>query len=504
MNQTERLEEKAEVDCVLESGILGQSTNLVRMFRIICDRFFEDPESPVKEYTIAVEGLGRPLDFDPHLDPIVRVTAHQLRKRLKDYYAGEGQHHTLQIALPRGRYSPQFIRQSTLEATLAELPIREIPHVATEQETALIVEAAHPEPIMASPRRRVRPAWIAAAVFCALAVAVGVTLHFSKGRAGADTTVLRQAVPASLPKGQVFRMLVGDNRDPFKDEAGNNWTADRFCEGGNTFRLAPQKIIGTVTPEIFLAGRHGKFHCSFPAPAGLYEAHLYFAETADVEDATQHSVLSFNRNPVKSVDVIDFAPGRNVATEKLIPGLEPGRDGRISLEFIDGSSLLNAIELVPVENRRLQPIRISIGDKDYLDDSGALWISDRFFTGGRRSYSGYGENGASGIQYRSARVGHFTYSIPVVSGATYTVRLHFVESWFGSQEDGKATGRRIFDVACNGKTLLKDFDVFAESGRTPIIKTFHHIEPNGLGKIDLEFLPVEDYAIVNGIEIIEE
>jgi hypothetical protein len=41
---------------------------------------------------------------------------------------------------------------------------------------------------------------------------------------------------------------------------------------------------------------------------------------------------------------------------------------------------------------------------------------------------------------------------------TYTVRLHFAEP------DGLPAGRRLFDVALQGETVLKDLDIAAEAG----------------------------------------
>ena len=114
-------------------------------------------------------------------------------------------------------------------------------------------------------------------------------------------------------------------------------------------------------------------------------------------------------------------------------------------------------------------------------------------------------DGSTESQYSWARIGHFTYSIPVDPDETYTVRLHFIEPWFGNQNSGVGgKGSRIFDVTCNGIGLLKGFDIFAEGGTGPVVKTFAHIAPNGLGKIELEFTPVNNYALVSGIEVVPE
>ena len=41
-------------------------------------------------------------------DPLVRVEAGRLRRRLLEYYVAEGQRNPLRIDLPRGRYAPEF------------------------------------------------------------------------------------------------------------------------------------------------------------------------------------------------------------------------------------------------------------------------------------------------------------------------------------------------------------------------------------------------------------
>ncbi len=63
----------------------------------------------IKGYTIAVEALGRPEDFNPVTDPIVRVEAARLRRRLETYYTGSGAGDPLRISIPKGSYTPRFL-----------------------------------------------------------------------------------------------------------------------------------------------------------------------------------------------------------------------------------------------------------------------------------------------------------------------------------------------------------------------------------------------------------
>jgi len=59
----------------------------------------------LKGYTIAVEVFARPPDFDAQTDPLVRVEAGRLRRRLIEYYADEGRDDPVRLELPRGSYA---------------------------------------------------------------------------------------------------------------------------------------------------------------------------------------------------------------------------------------------------------------------------------------------------------------------------------------------------------------------------------------------------------------
>jgi TolB-like protein len=62
-------------------------------------------------YPIAVEVLGRDASFDPQNDPVVRMEAGRLRRRLERYYLGAGQSDPIRIDVPKGGYAPIFTRQ---------------------------------------------------------------------------------------------------------------------------------------------------------------------------------------------------------------------------------------------------------------------------------------------------------------------------------------------------------------------------------------------------------
>ncbi len=108
--------------------------------------------------------------------------------------------------------------------------------------------------------------------------------------------------------------------------------------------------------------------------------------------------------------------------------------------------------------------------------------------------------------YQVQRFGHFNYSIPVVEGGRYTLKLHFAETWFGLNAEG-GEGSRVFHVYCNGSTLLKSFDILQASGGVAgsvLVEVFHNLPASPQGKLELSFVPVVNYALVAGIEVEEE
>ncbi|MCX2723868.1 hypothetical protein [Roseibium salinum] len=68
----------------------------------------DNDREKIKGYTIAVGALGRPDDFNPVTDPIVRVEAARLRRRLTKYYEGSGSSDPIHITIPKGSYAPDF------------------------------------------------------------------------------------------------------------------------------------------------------------------------------------------------------------------------------------------------------------------------------------------------------------------------------------------------------------------------------------------------------------
>lgn len=62
----------------------------------------------MREQQIAIEALGRPANFDPKIDPIVRVSIASIRERLQTYFEQEGSAEPIRLTLPKGQYRLLF------------------------------------------------------------------------------------------------------------------------------------------------------------------------------------------------------------------------------------------------------------------------------------------------------------------------------------------------------------------------------------------------------------
>ncbi|MGV8854422.1 MAG: hypothetical protein ACOH2L_07215 [Devosia sp.] len=87
---------------------IARSPQLAGFLDYIVKRTLAGDEQSIKAYSIAVDVLGRSVDFDPQSDPIVRVQARRLRGLLEEYYRGPGHADPVRIGLPVGRYVPEF------------------------------------------------------------------------------------------------------------------------------------------------------------------------------------------------------------------------------------------------------------------------------------------------------------------------------------------------------------------------------------------------------------
>jgi hypothetical protein len=103
----------AQLDRILASVAFAEAERASRVLRFVVTCALDGRADQIKESVIGVEVLGRSPSFDPKTDPIVRVEAGRLRARLNSYYLNEGNGDTVQIAMPKGGYVPEFSERAS-------------------------------------------------------------------------------------------------------------------------------------------------------------------------------------------------------------------------------------------------------------------------------------------------------------------------------------------------------------------------------------------------------
>ena len=118
---------REHLDRVLESPGLRGSERLVRFLRFTVEAKLNGDEGTIKEYLIGREVFDRGEDYDPRLDPIVRVEARRLRKKLDEYYsASPPEAGGLRITFPKGSYTPEFVSPAVAPLQLVKSPSRRL------------------------------------------------------------------------------------------------------------------------------------------------------------------------------------------------------------------------------------------------------------------------------------------------------------------------------------------------------------------------------------------
>ncbi len=500
-------EQRLALNSVLASSIFKKSPGIARLLQYICEKYFCGDTENVKEYSIAVDVFHRPESFDPANDSIVRVEIYRLRKKLREFYTGEGAHQTLEIVIATGQYIPEFISR---------------PAPASPSETAEASQDGFPllESIFGDIQSAGKPAkqplpykvLLAASALVALLYLVLVGLVVFNHSRRLHTENIPPRAPSASDSSTAntdVRIRCGYTKSMFRDAQGNIWSGDRYFLGGAPTEVPNQHITGTRDSQLYLTYRAGTFSYKIPLKPGTYEMRLYFSETTYGPTTTlgggeNSRVFNVQRNGQPLLTLFDIASdaGVNTADIRVFKDIHPGPDGYLKLDFTGslGLPMINAIEIVPGTPHRLHTIRMVAQNNFFVDSAGNLWSPDSYFSGGHLAAdkTAVSETSDPGL-YAGERYGNFSYAIPAYPGK-YSLTLYFSEKYWGLiTSKGSGAGNRVFDVFCNGTALIRNLDIAKEVGPgRALLKTFHGLQPNAQGKLIVSFIPDQNYALVAG------
>ena len=430
---------KAELKALIASGIFAKAPSLALLLDYVCTKYFEGQANQIKEYSIAVEALGRPSSFDPKQDSIVRVEAFRLRKRLKQYYENEGAGRHVRIVVPSGQYVPQFLENgwsaSNGEAHDAgpdpgddeEVALEAAAQAASNRELA--IAPAPPivgPPTIVQPRllSRVRLAGFLGLILMVAAL-VAAVWYFRAHWPAMAVTEPKTSVPLGSESEEI-RILCGASGERHVDRAGNIWSSDRFFRGGSVFAAPNHVIHRTPDPELFGHRREGDFSYDIPLKPGVYELHLYFAETifgennsaGGGESSRVFRILINGKTVLGTFDPLCDAGGSNVADERIFKDVSPAKDNMLHVQLaalVNNAPFLNALEVVPGIPGKMRPVRIVARPRNYTDQRGQVWGADRYFSNGFAvPRSEPVSNTPDPEMFQDERFGNFRYIISCV------------------------------------------------------------------------------------------
>lgn len=119
----------AQLRRILSSSHFSRSQALGKFLQFVVDLTLNAKQDELKEYRLGLDVFDRGADFDPRIDPIVRMQAAKVRSRLAEYYGSEGKSDPLVISIPKGGYVATFeARESpaALAATQQQADIHSI------------------------------------------------------------------------------------------------------------------------------------------------------------------------------------------------------------------------------------------------------------------------------------------------------------------------------------------------------------------------------------------
>jgi hypothetical protein len=117
---------RSQLERIVSDSRFAASKRYPQLLRYIVEQTLEGNEYDLKERTLGVEVFHRPPDYDTNLDPVVRLCAAEVRKRLAQYYQSREHGGELRIELNPGSYIPVF-SPPTPDAPAHEMIPAEVP-----------------------------------------------------------------------------------------------------------------------------------------------------------------------------------------------------------------------------------------------------------------------------------------------------------------------------------------------------------------------------------------
>ena len=165
LSEEEKTAIHLQMERLLANPYFSHSRRFPSFLRFVVKHTMSKQTDLLKERTLGIEIFGKSADYDTASDPIVRVTATEIRKRIAQYYQDPGHENELRISLPIGSYIPQFHWPDSRNHEDKTQPLLPIP---LDLLPVVIAPLILPEPAVPPHDRR----WRTAFLLCGVALAI--------------------------------------------------------------------------------------------------------------------------------------------------------------------------------------------------------------------------------------------------------------------------------------------------------------------------------------------
>jgi tetratricopeptide (TPR) repeat protein len=268
-------EARAELERLLSDSRFHVTDRAVSILRYLAEHLFQGQQEGVKAYAIAVDVLGRPSNFDPAIDPIVRIEVSRLRSALNQYYEAYAAETSVELQLPKGRYLAVFLRSSAMPRHILDdtKAIVEMPRAR------LRPAPAQEPPTVSRQNARQSHGWklsLVVAAAAAVAVSVGlvvyglrpsytekptvaVTMTAAEARWAGDASVTRDMLLTALAQFQTLRLATATTRgrplvESLRAPKGSAYDIAMKYYGDGDDRSVWWQIVDTRTGDLLSSG----------------------------------------------------------------------------------------------------------------------------------------------------------------------------------------------------------------------------------------------------------
>jgi hypothetical protein len=250
---------RSQLEKIVSDGRFAASKRYPYLLRYIVEQTLAGNEDDLKERTLGVEVFHRPPDYDTNADPVVRLCAAEVRKRLAQYYQSPAHGGELRIDLNPGSYVPVFSQPAPDAPTLGVIP-EVIPPEVIRADVPSQAEQVSP------PKRTRIIYWAAGLIASGLIIALILVLgsrysrHFGKQKSALEqvwSPLLTSSKPVLFCVGETETELYAPHDSPLT-QLQRGADDDSFLQSlADKNDFIPFSDVQVLTRFVSLIGAHG-------------------------------------------------------------------------------------------------------------------------------------------------------------------------------------------------------------------------------------------------------